>query len=156
MAIYFGKDKVAGNFLEPRSIMTLYKSARFSLDLPTAYGSVVIPMQEYIVCGDRLTYSNYGIKIGKGVSKILVSGSVGMWNSPASGEIGLQIYKNDTRVAMRFGNHSNEIFGLVVSPTLVEVAEGDLIKLRFSSASTGTHNFLTDDKAVNLTVQVVE
>lgn len=156
MAIYFGKNKIAGNFSEPRSIMTLYKSARFSLNLPTAYNAVVIPMQEYIVCGDKLTYSNYGIKIGKGVSKILVSGSIGMWNSPASGEIGLQIYRNDNRVAMRFGNHSNEIFGLVVSPTLVDVAEGDLINLRFSSGSTGTHNFLTDDKAVHLTVEVIE
>lgn len=156
MAIYFGEEKVAGNILNTRNVMTLYRSDRFSMNLSTSYQAVVIPMSEYIRSGDRLTYSNNGIKIGKGVSKVLVSGSIGMWQSPASGEIGLQIYRNNTRVAMRFGNHSNEIFGIVVVPTLVDVVEGDLIEMRFSSGATGTHNFLTDDKAVHLTVDVVE
>lgn len=157
MAIYFGKNKVAGNFLEDKSIMTLYKSDRFSVNLSTQYTAVALPLTEYTVCGKKLTYSSNAVKIGNGVSKVLVSASIGMWNSPTAGEFGLQIYRNDQRVGMGFGNHANgEIWGMSVPPVLVDVVEGDLIKLMVSSSATGTHNFLTDDKAVNLTVQVVE
>lgn len=156
MAIYFGTEKVAGNFLENKSVMTLYKSSRFSLNLPTQYTAVALPLTEYTVCGDKLTYSNNSVKIGKGVSKVLASASMGMWNSPSAGEVGLQIYRNDKRVGMAFGNHGGGIWGMSIPPVLVDVTEGDLLKLMISSSGTGTHNFLTDDKAVNLTVQVVE
>lgn len=156
MALYLGSEKVAGNFMPERNVMTLYKSQRFSHNLPTAYQVSILPLAEYVVAGNKLSYQSYGVKIGKGVSKILVSANIGLWSSPNTGEFGLQIFRNNDRVGMAFGNFTNgEIWGIHLSPVLVDVVEGDLIKLGVSSANVGTHNFLTDDKAVSMTVDVV-
>ena len=140
------------------NIMTAFCKSRFSLDVPAQYTTYVLPLTDSISCGDKLTFENHRIKIGKGVSKVLVSGSIGLWNSPSTGEFGLQIHKNgNVRLNMAFSNHSGgEITGVNAVPVLAEVEEGDLISLSISSAGTGTHNFLTDDKAVSLTVQVVD
>lgn len=79
--------------------------------------------------------SDGSVKIGKGISKILVSGSTSL--SGISGEQirRLSIFKNDSiinRTQMSFGGYHS----FVLPPKTVEVVEGDNISMQIS----GTNN----------------
>lgn len=103
---------------------------------------------------DNLTLSNGGIKIGAGISKILVSGEV-FGNAKSSNTSYLWIYikKNNEIVSNALSNPSSWFTSTVLAPKLIEVSEGDIL-----------HFYKEDDVTTDirsgaytwLTVEVVE
>ena len=115
--------------------------------------------------GDKLSTSNYGVKIGKGVSKVKVSGTA--WIEPGlsannSGYRWLRILKNGTSykdvVAMAMLPEAAGMWGSPsISPILVDVKEGDSIFMAATVSVAGYCKAGDYGKASTyLTVEVVE
>lgn len=80
--------------------------------------------------GSKLSFSNHGVKIGAGVSQILVSGAVSFtWGSPASNNAILVIKKNTSELFRVNGSKPNatQSVSTVCPPYLATVQEGDVI-----------------------------
>lgn len=105
--------------------------------------------------GNKLSFSNYKIKIGAGVSQILVSAVVGMqWDSPISNNGILTIEKNNTEIIKVDGGKptNNASISTVAPSYLVTVLEGDTISIKFT-ASVGT---IIHSGRTYVTVEVVK
>lgn len=127
---------------------------------------VVLELNEVIAqTGDKLSTSNYGVKIGKGVSKIKVSGIA--WIEPGfstnnSGYRWLRILKNGTSyknaIAMAMLPEAAGAWGSPsIPPVLVDVKEGDSI---FMAATVSVAAYCRagayGKASTYLTVEVVE
>lgn len=111
--------------------------------------------------GDKLSTSNYGVKIGKGVSKVKVSGIA--WIEPGlsannSGYRWLRILKNQNVIAMAMLPEAVGTWGSPsIPPVLVDVKEGDSIFMTATVSVAGYCKAGDYGKASTyLTVEVVE
>lgn len=111
--------------------------------------------------GSQLTASNDGgIKIGAGVSKILVSGRM-LLSSSVVGSSYIRICANSTDTTLAWVTHTNQSTGATfesidITPTLVDVNEGDVIYLYYYvPASSGTIYGTTFGSQTSLTVETV-
>lgn len=110
--------------------------------------------------GTKLTTSGSHIVIGKGVTKVLVSGIA--WIETWGGYRWLMIYKNEVRVAHSMvRKDSSEVEpweSVIIPPCLVEVSEGDKFSLRIqptdNEATCKAGNY--GSASTYLTVEVVE
>lgn len=107
--------------------------------------------------GDRLTLINSGVKIGKNVSKVLISG----WgfNNQNESNLGLVcgIIKNgsivDKTTNWQQSHSSNDNITMNISPTLVDVEEDDVINIALEINKTNnTYKF----NRGGITVEVIE
>lgn len=107
--------------------------------------------------GNKLTMSNNSIVIGKDISKIKISGLFGSWNSASSG-IEIYIYKNEEEMQKIYWTKSNkDDTDCIALPELyIDVSEGDLISLRFSSGITGNYTIFERASVSFLSVEVIE
>lgn len=121
------------------------------------------PMTSASTLGTRLTANNGNIKVGKGVSKLLVSAQMTYIAESAAGLRYLRIVKNnsvtnDNSVAWAMATvPAGARHPIYIPPTLIDVQEGDVISLyyytpksddtilgtAFSSSTTGTLTFIT-------------
>ena len=89
-----------------------------------------ISLTKSVFSGDKLTLSNGGVKIGAGISKVLISGQI-----TPSGQINtsmnIAIYKNEEQVARSVTAAVELQASLQIVPKLIEVNEGDIIYLYF-------------------------
>lgn len=109
------------------NVMSASLKANYKLQTSSTYET--IPLDDYIVVGDKLTLVDGKIKIGAGVSKILISARVAFVSIP-SGQRNIVIRKNGTnwaRVWHRIFESQNT--SMVINDTLIEATEGDLIDL---------------------------
>lgn len=121
------------------------------------------PMTSASTLGTRLTANNGNIKVGKGVSKLLVSAQMTYIAESAAGIRYLRIVKNnsvtnDNSVAWAMATvPAGARHPIYIPPTLIDVQENDVISLyyytpksddtilgtAFSSSTTGTLTFIT-------------
>lgn len=121
------------------------------------------PMTSASTLGTRLTANNGNIKVGKGVSKLLVSAQMTYIAESAAGLRYLRIVKNnsvtnDNTLAWAMATvPAGARHPIYIPPTLIDVQEGDVISLyyytpksddtilgtAFSSSTTGTLTFIT-------------
>lgn len=143
-----------------RSIITVGLSS----DTTYSTSGIVVPLTKILSeKGNELSLDTTtgAVKIGAGVSKILVSGTITQ-EAKGEGLYGGNINKNGTNLAsavnigFNYVPTSNQMFKTTFHPVLVDVAEGDLIYL---TAYTHTPTIVTvkayDGRSTNMTVEVV-
>ena len=113
-----------------------------------------IPLSGIITNSDKLTLSNNGLKIGAGISKILVSGNVFLQSSSNTSYLWTSIRKNTTEISIAIDNYNTYFASTSHSPKLVEVQEGDIIYLWKIDDAGGT--LRGGNKNTYLTVEVIE
>lgn len=116
--------------------------------------NVKIPLSGIITNSDKLTLSNNGIKIGVGISKILVSGNVFLQSSSNTSYLWTSIRKNTTEISIAIDNYNTYFASTSHSPKLVDVQEGDIIYLWKIDDAGGT--LRGANKNTYLTVEVIE
>ena len=116
--------------------------------------NVKIPLSGIITNSDKLTLSNNGIKIGAGISKILVSGNVFLQSSSNTSYLWTSIRKNTTEISIAIDNYNTYFASTSHSPKLVDVKEGDIIYLWKIDDAGGT--LRGANKNTYLTVEVIE
>lgn len=128
------------------------------------WGKFYLPLNAETHIGTSFSFSNNKIKIGKNVKKITVSASASViWDSVASGEVALNIYKKRNGVETAITNFvsnkpSGLNVGLTVSPVLEEVQENDEIYIALGSAAAGkigAYGYATN-KSCRLYVEKIE
>lgn len=131
----------------------------------TANAYTKISLDKSLITGTRLTFSNGGIVIGKGVSKILVSGQMIIQATNKAGVRYFRIIRNNdaTKVVTWICGTApaGSQYPMILTPALSEVEEGDVITMQYytidsndqiissqmSSANYGTRT--------NMTIEVV-
>nr|DAX05589.1 MAG TPA: protein of unknown function DUF859 [Bacteriophage sp.] len=116
-----------------------------------------IPLDKIISNTDKLTLSGNGIKIGKGISKVLVSGNVFLAASANNSYLWTAIRKitsngySDGGIAI--DNYNTYFASTCHAPHILEVVEGDLIKIFKIDDANGT---IRNGANTYLTVEVIE
>ena len=81
------------------------------------------------VVGDKLTKSNDAVKIGAGITKVLVSAST-FYSSEGSTYGWCTIRKNSSNTQSAIANITNSSFGTAaITPFILDVQENDIIEL---------------------------
>lgn len=117
------------NLNEPKNVMTLKLDADINCSTNDYYH---IPLSLYNSSGDKLTNENGYVKIGKGVSKVKVSGAA-KFETSSTATKHIHIDKNDETIAWALINPASANLGAIptITPVLVDVKEGDLIDLKY-------------------------
>ncbi len=108
--------------------------------------------------GTALTLSNGGVKIGKGVRKVRITGQVYMYEATAltQCEACLYIIKSDgtaARIERCICTRSGKYETYITGPIVTAVSEGDIIKLAYiGKADTAIMNY-NDSTMLNVTVE---
>lgn len=89
-----------------------------------------IPLQELNKIGDKLTYSENGVLIGKGISKVEVSYTVKYETIEKEGQKYASLYKNDTTTLLLENTYASARCIISASPIIINVAENDLLTLK--------------------------
>lgn len=86
--------------------------------------------------GDNLVLSNGGIKIGKGITRVLVTGQIYYFtgSNHADGKC-VHFYKNDTKISGTH-NRTNLNYIHINASTIIPVSEGDIIYLYAQNDTT--------------------
>lgn len=130
---------------------------------PTAEGTYEAPVYLSLTSaarqyGTALTLADGGVKIGKGVSKVRVTGQAYMYESTAltQCEMDLYIVKTDgtaTRIERCICTRSGKYETYITGPIVTAVSEGDIIKLAYiGKADTSFINY-NDSTMLNVTVE---
>lgn len=145
-----------------RSLITIGLSSDTEF---TSYNSSTIPLDiELNKKGSKLSFdiTNNAVKIGAGVSKILVSGTITQV-ATAVGLYGGNINKNGTslstaiNVGFNYIPVTNVFCKTTLPPVLVDVVEGDLICLTTYAEKNNTLTIKAyDGRSTNMTVEVIE
>lgn len=124
-----------------------------------------IPLNNPIVTGTRLTASSNGVKIGKGVSKVLVSAQMMVVANSKAGICYIRIGKNNATTAMAWCIQTVPAGGrqtLSIAPTLIDVAENDVINMYYYVPDSDDHIYgsqassgVTNGSLTWMTVEVV-
>lgn len=112
-----------------------------SQEIETISSGSKVTLSNAVIVGNKLTINNGGIKIGSGVSKVVINAST-TYTSSSPSQHGLIIYKNsktdENRVARMLFNCGSSID---IQPTIdipnqiIEVSENDVLYLYASSSS---------------------
>lgn len=120
--------------------------------------STTVTLSESISVGDKLTLQNNAIVIGRGISKVKVSGVIYFENVTD-----VQIYlfprimqNNETLLAPIVSKASNQFEAVVFAEALVEVIEGDKFTLNVGDVNNLKVDIKGNRNATYLTVEAVE
>lgn len=130
---------------------------------PTAEGTYEAPVYLSLTSaarqyGTALTLADGGVKVGKGVRKVRVTGQAYMYESTAltQCEMDLYIVKADgtaTRIERCICTRSGKYETYITGPIVTAVSEGDIIKLAYiGKADTSFINY-NDSTMLNVTVE---
>lgn len=128
---------------------------RQNVSVTQAWGTAKVTCSGFNSEGNKLEIDNNGIKIGAGVSKVLVSAQcAGIGTNVVSGDKQFMIKKGTETVGNSYlgGGISINFMNLCISPVLIDVQQADIISLEVASGETGTFEILSGQ----LTVEVVE
>ena len=133
------------------------KFGRQNITVNQSWGTSKVTYSAFTSEGDKLIMDNNGIKIGAGVSKVLVSAQCGgIGTNTVVGDKQFMIKKIGTETALATaylgGGIEINFMNLSITPILIDVVEGDIIYLDVGSGGTGTFEIL----AGFLTVEVIE
>lgn len=153
-ALSANQGRVLNEKIVPKNIITIKLQDSFDVESGGVYQ--VVPMVVYNSIGDKLTLSNNGVRIGSGVSKVLVSSNLKVISN-TTGNKHSRICKNDTTMCWTDSTSIQSGHEITINntPILINVVEGDIITLRYF--------VLTNDRISGgqytptyLTVEVVE
>lgn len=130
---------------------------------PTAAGTYEAPVYLSLTStarqyGTALTLSSGGVKIGKGVSKVRITGQAYMYESTAltQCEMDLYIVKADgtaTRIERCICTRSGKYETYITGPIVTAVSEGDIIKLAYIGKPDTSFINYNDATMLNVTVE---
>lgn len=130
---------------------------------PTAEGTYEAPVYLSLTSaarqyGTALTLADGGVKIGKGVSKVRITGQAYMYESTAltQCEMDLYIVKADgtaTRVERCICTRSGKYETYITGPIVTAVSEGDIIKLAYIGKPDTSFINYNDSTMLNVTVE---
>ena len=130
---------------------------------PTAKGTYEAPVYLSLTStarqyGTALTLSSGGVKIGKGVSKVRITGQAYMYESTAltQCEMDLYIVKADgtaTRIERCICTRSGKYETYITGPIVTAVSEGDIIKLAYIGKPDTSFINYNDATMLNVTVE---
>lgn len=143
------------------AIMTLSLTGRPTYNAPTDWFTGIINLNNIVsYFGNSLTKtSDGGIKIGKGVSMIEVSGAITYFTSSNTGETNCSIIRlrgtNKATATRCFDMKTRAIYTVSNTPVVYPVQEGDIIYLYYDVQQAGNYAFLGDGVGTFLTVKVI-
>lgn len=130
---------------------------------PTAEGTYEAPVYLNLTSaarqyGTALTLADGGVKIGKGVSKVRITGQAYMYESTAltQCEMDLYIVKADgtaTRIERCICTRSGKYETYITGPIVTAVSEGDIIKLAYIGKPDTSFINYNDSTMLNVTVE---
>lgn len=130
---------------------------------PTAEGTYEAPVYLNLTSaarqyGTALTLADGGVKIGKGISKVRITGQAYMYESTALTlcEMDLYIVKADgtaTRVERCICTRSGKYETYITGPIVTAVSEGDIIKLAYIGKPDTSFINYNDATMLNVTVE---
>lgn len=130
---------------------------------PTAAGTYEAPVYLNLTSaarqyGTALTLADGGVKIGKGVNKVRITGQAYMYESTAltQCEMDLYIVKADgtaTRVERCICTRSGKYETYITGPIVTAVSEGDIIKLAYIGKPDTSFINYNDSTMLNVTVE---
>lgn len=130
---------------------------------PTAEGTYEAPVYLSLTSaarqyGTALTLADGGVKIGKGVSKVRITGQAYMYESTAltQCEMDLYIVKVDgtaTRIERCICTRSGKYETYITGPIVTAVSEGDIIKLAYIGKQDTSFINYNDATMLNVTVE---
>lgn len=130
---------------------------------PTAEGTYEAPVYLNLTSaarqyGTALTLADGGVKIGKGVNKVRITGQAYMYESTAltQCEMDLYIVKADgtaTRVERCICTRSGKYETYITGPIVTAVSEGDIIKLAYIGKPDTSFINYNDSTMLNVTVE---
>lgn len=139
-----------------KNVITARLNTAINITSTQQYDVKKITLDASVVAGNRLTFQNGEIVIGEGVSKVLISGTIGSTGSDTS--YGMEIHKNNVYQARAYNSFvgSSSYTTISVSPKMIEVAQGDIITLKIYINSTGITRTIRGNNETHLTVEVIE
>lgn len=151
----------SGNDISVQAITTTAANDG-TLTLGAAWAKVDVPLSSTLTqIGTNLSRSGNQINIGAGIKYVEVSGNLGMWGTPDIQEavLTIKLVRNGSEIRTAHADTSKPtgvgLLALSVSPIIWQVQSGDVIKAEFSSASSGTHNFIGRNSNTYLTVKKI-
>lgn len=130
---------------------------------PTAEGTYEAPVYLSLTStarqyGTALTLSSGGVKIGKGVSKVRITGQAYMYESTALTQCEMELYivKADgtaTRIERCICTRSGKYETYITGPIVTAVSEGDIIKLAYIGKPDTSFINYNDATMLNVTVE---
>lgn len=130
---------------------------------PTAEGTYEAPVYLSLTSaarqyGTALTLSSGGVKIGKGISKVRITGQAYMYESTdlTSCEMDLYIVKADgtaKRIERCIRTRSTKYETYITGPIVTAVSEGDIIKLAYIGKPDTSFINYNDGTMLNVTVE---
>lgn len=130
---------------------------------PTAEGTYEAPVYLSLTSaarqyGTALTLADGGVKIGKGISKVRITGQAYMYESTAltQCEMDLYIVKADgtaTRIERCICTRSGKYETYITGPIVTTVSEGDIIKLAYIGKQDTSFINYNDATMLNVTVE---
>lgn len=133
---------------------------------PTAEGTYEAPVYLSLTSaarqyGTALTLADGGVKIGKGISKVRVTGQAYMYESTAltQCEMDLYIVKADgtaTRIERCICTRSGKYETYITGPIVTAVSEGDIIKLAYIGKPDTSFINYNDATMLNVTVEELD
>ena len=148
------QGEIYKNKIPINSIMTGKMSANYTLSTTSAT-KLTLVANNSIVYGSGLSISSGGIKIGVGITKVLVSAQIGFGEGgTGSSRRGVQIFKNSENIVYANNDNRTTYTGISISPILLEVQENDIIYLYgLNQGQTGSQ---VQQQHTYLTVQVID
>ena len=143
-----------------RNVMTYGLTS--NVTSPTVNTYTKVPLNNPVITGGRLSASNNGVKIGPGVSKVLVSAQMMVVANTKAGICYVRIAKNNGQDVLAWCIQTAPAGGrqtLSIAPTVVSVAENDVLNMYYyvpdsddyiygsqlSSATIGSLTWMTVD-----------
>lgn len=118
-----------------KNVMTARLSNTYTVNSTSANAVYKLDLVEYSKVGTKLSISDGGIKIGKGVSKILVSAQV--YFTGGNNEGNPFIFKNNEGIIITMSPVKGAYKSSNITPTLIDVTENDIIYLKIYTDSNG-------------------
>lgn len=123
------------------------------------YDAVLVPLEQYIKMGNKLSFSNGKIVIGSGVNYIRISAQVMMSYIPSSLKImGLAVYITNSQVYTNYGIRTSSDFLTYNAPGMIFPAKaGDTVSIYVYIEPSGTSVKLRKySQSTFLQVEVIE
>lgn len=146
--VYNNEEKIVTNHHKAKAILNC-STTTFAMNWDIAWVALKVPLNtissEYDPYG-KLTLDSNGIKIGAGISKVLVSGVFGIYNSSNGNDTIPQIYKNSTSLgygAYLYAQTTAVLYDTMpLKPTVLDVVENDIIYMYCAIGGAGSRTLL--------------
>ena len=159
------KNTYSANIIDglvQREIIKVFLSANVTKTATSSNQYVLVPLDKYSLVGNKLSFADNGIKIGKGVSKIKIDGILNIAETKANSNKGFCIYKNNSLVVQStLGDVGTRSYSQnVMMGQILDVAENDIIQIyvraiAISSDTNITINGNSGGAATYMTAEVL-